>query len=321
MTQGFPESYPPSSHPKQQEDSVMYVVIGASGNTGHVVAQELLEAGKQVRAVSRNPTHLQFLAAKGAEVFTADVTDASALTKAFSHAEAAYVMIPPDTKSNDVRASQEALINASFKAVRDSGIKNIVALSSVGADLPAGTGPVTGLHNLEQKLNQLDGVNVLYLRAGYFMENTLPQAAAIRGMGATVGPLRADLKLPMISTCDIGKAAAKALIQLDFTGKQVRELHGQRDLDYNEVTAIIGKAIARPELKYIHAPDDQVRAAMMQMGLSGDFVGLILEMAGALNSGKMRFRENRSSANTTATTFEDFVNESFVPAYQQQAAA
>ena len=80
------------------------------------------------------------------------------------------------------------------------------------------------------------------------MENTLGQAGAIRIMASAVGPLRPDLKLPMIATRDIGAAAADALLQLAFRGKQTQELHGQRDLDYNEVATIIGKAIGKPKL-------------------------------------------------------------------------
>ncbi len=153
------------------------------------------------------------------------------------------------------------------------------------------------------------------------MENTLPQAAAIRMTGSALGPIRPDLKLPMIATCDIGKAAAEALLRLEFRGKQIQELHGQRDLDYTEAATIIGQAIGKPGLKYLQAPNDQLRAAMLQMGMSDNFVGLILEMAEALNLGHVRALEPRTPGNTTATTFENFVATFFVPAYQQQAAA
>ena len=299
----------------------MHVILGASGNTGHVVAKNLLDGGQKVRVVGRNAAHLQFLAADGAEIFVADITDVQALTKAFQGAESAYVMIPPNPTSNDFRAFQDRATNAITAAVRDAGVKNIVSLSSLGADKSSGTGPVVGLHNLEKKLNQIDGANVLHLRAGYFMENTLPQAAAIRMMGSAVGPLRPDLKLQMIASSDIGKAAAEALLRLDFRGKQTLELLGQRDLDFTEAATIIGKAIGKPDLKYIHAQNDQVRAAMVKMGMSDNFAGLILEMASALNTGHMRALEPRTARTTTSTTFENFVAEFFVPAYQEQVAA
>ena len=299
----------------------MYIVLGASGNTGHVVAKNLLARRQKVRVVGRNAARLQPLAAEGAEIFIGDVTDAQALTRAFKGVESAYVMIPPDPTSNDFRAFQDRASDAIAAAVRSTGVKNVVSLSSIGADKASGTGPVVGLYNLEQKLNQIDGVNVLHLRAGYFMENTLPQVGAIRMTGSVVGPLRPDLKLGMIATRDIGAAAGEALLRLAFRGKQTQELLGPRDLDYTEVAAIIGNSIGKPGLGYVQAPDDQIKAAMVQMGMSENIVGLILEMAAALNAGHMRALEPRSAHNTTATSYETFVAEEFVPAYKQQAAA
>ena len=299
----------------------MYAVLGASGNTGHVVAKNLLARGEKVRVVGRNAARLQALATEGAEIFIGDVTDARALAKAFKGVESAYVMIPPNATSNDFRADQERVSDAIATAVRNAGVKNVVSLSSIGADKASGTGPVVGLHNLEQKLNQIDATNVLHLRAGYFMENTLPQVGAIRMTGSVAGPLRPDLKVAMIATRDIGTVAAEALLGLTFRGTQTQELLGQRELDYTEVAAIIGNGIGKPGLGYIQMPDDPMKAAMVQMGMSENVVGLILEMAGALNTGHMRALEPRSVRNTTPTPYETFVAEAFVPAYQQQAAA
>ena len=299
----------------------MYVVLGASGNTGHVVAKNLLARRQKVRVVGRNAARLEPLAAEGAEIFIGDVTDAQSLTRAFKGTESAYVMIPPNSTSNDFRAFQDRASDAIATSVRSAGVKNIVSLSSVGADKASGTGPVVGLYNLEQKLNQIDGANVLHLRAGYFMKNTLPQVGAIRMTGTAAGPLRPDLKVAMIATRDIGAAAAEALLRLAFRGQQTQELLGPRDLDYTEVAAVIGNGIGKPGLGYIQLPDDQMKAAMVQMGMSENFVGLILEMAGALNAGHMRALEPRSARNTTPTSYETFVAEELVPAYKQQAAA
>ena len=299
----------------------MHVVLGASGNTGHVVAQNLLARQQKVRVVGRNAAHLQAHVAQGAEVFIADVTDAAALTKAFQNADSAYVLIPPNPTSNDPLAYSERVCDAIATALKNAGVKHVVALSSIGADKSQGTGPVVGLYKLEQKLNQIDGANVLFLRAVSFMENTLPQAAVISTMGFVGGPIRSDLKLPMIATRDIGAVAAEALLRLDFRGKQTQELQGQRDITYNEVAAIIGKAIGKPDLKYRQPPDEQMRPALVQSGMSEPFANLLLEMSTSLNSGYMRALEPRTSRNTTPTTFENFVAEVFVPAYQQQAAA
>jgi uncharacterized protein YbjT (DUF2867 family) len=299
----------------------MLVVLGASGHTGQVVARNLLGRGKKVRVVGRSADRLRDLAAKGAEVSVADAADAPALTKAFRGADGAYVMIPPDATSHDYRAFQSRVSDAIAASVENAGLKNVVSLSSVGADKPSGTGPVAGLYDLEQKLNQVGGANVLHLRAGYFMENTLAQVAVIRMMGSMAGPVRPDLKLPMIATRDIGDAAADALLRLEFRGKQTRELQGQRDIDYVEVAAIVGKAIGKPALGYIQAPDERLRMAMVQMGMSANFVGLLLEMSAALNSGHMKMLEPRTAENTTPTSFETFVEEEFAPAWRGEAAA
>ncbi len=298
----------------------MYVILGASGNTGHIAARILLSRGKKVRAVGRSAEHLQPLMALGAEAFIADISDESALAKALDRAEAAYVMIPPNPASKDPRGYQERVSDSIAKSAKKSGVKNVVALSSIGADKTSGTGPVVGLHDFEEKLNQLDA-NVLHLRAGYFMENTLAQVGIIRAMHSAVGPLRAELKVAMIATQDIGAAAADFLTELSFQGKRTQELQGQRDLDYTEATTIIGNAIGRPKLGYIHAPDDQIRAALVQAGMSDGFAGMILEMAAALNSGHMRALEPRSPGNTTPTPFETFVAQRFLPAYQEKVAA
>lgn len=299
----------------------MYVVMGASGNTGHVVANNLLTRGGKVRVVGRNSAHLQPLASKGAEPFIADASDPSALAKAFDGADSAYVMIPPNISSKDPLAYSNRVSDAIAAAVKNAGTKNVVALSSIGAEQASGTGPVVGLHNLEQKLNQVPSANVLYLRAGYFMENTLPQANAIRQMGSVVGPLRSDLKVSMIATRDIGTVAADILLHPTIRGKQTRELQGERDLDYNEVASILGKATGKSDLKYIQVPDDQFRGALVQMGMSEPMANLLLEMTHAMNAGTMRALEPRTPQNTTPTSYETFTAEVFVPAYQQQKVA
>jgi uncharacterized protein YbjT (DUF2867 family) len=299
----------------------MYVVTGATGNTGHVVAGHLLDQKKTVRVIGRSKERLQPLVDRGAEAFVADVSDQAALTKAFTGAEGVYAMIPPSMGSQDFRGDQRRASDAIAGALERSGVKYAVVLSSVGADKQAGTGPVAGLYEFEEILNRVAGLNVVHLRAGYFMENTLGQAAAIHAMGKAAGPLRGDLKLPMIATKDIGNKAAEWLLALDFKGKQTRELLGQRDLSMDEATAIIGKAIEKPDLKYAQVPGEQMQPIFIQMGMSQSVAGLIAEMAGALNSGHMRALEQRSQRNTTPTSFETFVQEEFLPVFRGQKQA
>lgn len=299
----------------------MYAITGATGNTGSVIAHHLLTRGQKVRAIGRDLNRLRPLVALGAEPFTADLADPTRLTKAFSGTQAVYAMIPPSMTSEDYRAYQDQVVDAIATAVEASGVKFVVSLSSIGADKPDKTGPVVGLHRLEQRLNRIQGINILHLRAGYFMENTLAQASIIPVAGAASGPLRPNLKLPMIATRDIGAAAAAALSRPDFTGQQTRELLGQRDISMAEVTTIIGKALGKPGLTYVQASDEQLRPALIQMGMSRNIADLILDLSAALNSGHARALEPRSEANTTLTSYETFVTEEFLPLYKRQSAA
>jgi uncharacterized protein YbjT (DUF2867 family) len=299
----------------------MYVVCGATGNTGNVVARNLLEEGEKVRAIGRSLERLKALAADGAEAFPADLTDTITLAKAFAGAKAVYLVMPPNLSSPDYRGFQSRVAQAVASALQSARVTHAVTLSSIGADKPDKTGPVAGLHDFEERLNRLQVLNVLHLRAGYFMENTLPQVANIEKMGMAAGPLDPELKLSMIAAEDVGAAAADALLSLNFTEKQTRELQGQRDITMREATEIIGKAIGRPELPYARAEDNQVRAALIQIGMSLNVADLILEMAAALNSGYMRPLELRSAENTTPTSYERFVEEQIVPLFEGRSAA
>src|SRR5258707_5628274 len=291
--------------------NAMYVILGASGNTGSIIAESLLSKGKKVRVVGRDTGRLQRFVRQGAEAFAGDVSDAAALTKAFSGARAAYLWLPPITSRED----QERESDAIAQAVTESGLRYAVYLSSYGAHVPEGTGPVTGLHSSEQKLNAITGLNVLHLRAAYFMENNLAAIDMIHGMGRFGHALLPDLKLPMIATRDVGDYAAQRLLHLDFPGKQTRELLGERDLSMTEATAVIARGIGKPDLRYEQFPYDPVQQVLTQMGIPPEGAALYIEMYKAINAGVLVPQEPRSRENSTPTSFEKFVQDVFAAAY------
>jgi uncharacterized protein YbjT (DUF2867 family) len=270
---------------------------------------------KKVRVVGRDAGRLQRFVRKGAEAFTGDVSDAVALAKAFTGARAAYLMLPPITSRDD----QERESDAIAKAVKESGLRYAVNLSSYGAHVPKDTGPVTGLHSSEQKLNAISDLNVLHLRAAYFMENNLGAIDMIHGMGLFGHALLPDLKLPMIATPDVGVYAAQRLLDLDFSGKQTRELLGERDLSMTEATAAIARGIGKPDLRYEQFPYDQVQQVLEQMGMPPKKAAVYIEMFEAINAGLLAAQEQRSTENSTPTSFEKFVQDVFVAAYHGKA--
>ena len=293
----------------------MYVILGASGNTGSIIANSLLSVGKKVRVVGRDSGRLQRFVDKGAEAFTATVSDAAALTKAFSHARAAYLLLPPAKSPEDQERDSDGIA----KAVKESGLRYAVHLSSYGAQVPEGTGPVAGLHSSEQKLNAISGLNVLQLRAAYFMENNLAAIGMIHGMGIFGNALLPDLKIPMAATRDVGDYAAQRLLHLDFSGKQTRELLGERDLSMTEATAVIARGIGKPDLRYEQFPYDQVQQALTQLGVPPKGAAMYIEMYKSINAGVLVPLEPRSPENTTPTSFEKFVQDVFVAAYHGKA--
>ena len=294
-----------------------YVILGASGNTGSIVANSLLLNGKNVRVTGRDPGRLRRFVRKGAEAFTADLSDAAALAKAFRGARAAYLMLPPITSRED----QERESDAISKAAKESGLRYAVHLSSYGAHVPEGSGPIAGLHSSEQKLNAISGLNVLHLRAAYFMENNLAAIDMIHGMGMFGHALLPDLKMPIIATRDVGDYAAQRLLTLDFSGKQTRELLGERDLSMKEATAVIARGIGKPDLRYVQFPYDQMQRGLIQMGFSPNKAAVYIEMFKAINTGIIAAQEPRLPENSTPTSFEKFVQDVFAPAYRGKASA
>ena len=298
----------------------MYVITGATGNTGSVIAQALLARGEKVRVIGRSHEKLQRFVQSGAEALSGDVYDAAAMTRAFTGAAAVYAMIPPNFASADPSGDQARAADALATALEGAGVPRAVILSSVGANLAEGAGPVSGLHGFEERIKKVPNLNALILRPGFFMENLLAYIGLTKTMGMTAGTLKGDLPIAMIATRDIGARATEELARGEFTGKTTLELLGPRDVSMNEAARMLGQAIGKPGLSYSKVPGMMVKGAMMQMGFSSQVAESLLEMDEAMNDGRMRPLEPRSARTETSTTLEMFAAEVFAPAYQGRAA-
>ncbi|GAA0947259.1 NmrA family NAD(P)-binding protein [Pseudonocardia zijingensis] len=288
----------------------MITVMGATGNVGRKVVQQLLAQGETVRAVGRNPEALAELAAAGAQIHAGDAADAAFLTEAFRGADAAHTMLPYSPGATDFRAEQECLGTAIAAAVRDSGVRTVVAVSSLGAELPSGTGFIAAsLHPQERRLRALEGVDVLFLRPGLFFESVAAAAEVIEATGVNLDVVAPDVAVPMVSTHDVAEAAATALRARDWSGFEVREVLGPRDLTYPEATRILGAAMGRPDVPYVQVSGDEMVAALVQAGFTSETAALQVEMATAISTGTITPREGRTARSTTHTRFEDVVTE------------
>ena len=287
----------------------MLVITGATGKTGSKLAEILLEKGQKVRVIGRDAGKLKAFTVKGAEAAVGDMADTAFLTKAFRGADAVYALIPPHFGATDFRAYQKKIGESLVAAIKGSGVTYVVNLSSQGAHLPDRTGPIVGLHDQEERLNRLEGVNVLHLRPTYFMDNLLMNIDLIRKMNIMGSAVRGDVRFAMIATRDIAAYAAERLVKRDFSGTSVRDLLGQRDLSLNEAAAVIGKKLGRPDLTYVAFPYEDAEKGMTAMGLSADLSRLYIEMSKALNEGLFAVNIPRTKENTTPTSIEKFADD------------
>jgi len=295
----------------------MYVVTGATGRTGRAVVEHLLREGREVRAIGRAERTLAPLHAAGAEPFVAQPTDRVALSNAFAGAEGVYVMVQPNyiPDSPNFLAHQQGIVDAMATALADVGTRRVVTLSSWGADKPQGTGPVIGLHYLEEQVDTLDAA-VTHLRAGYFMENLLGQVGCIRRDGVVAAPFDADIAMRFVTAADMGRAAARTLLEPTRATPwhpEILEIQGERDLNMREVTQVIGALAGLPDLRYLRQTVDEFAAAQRAAGVSDNVTGLMVEVAHAINSGHTRALQPRSPRTTTPTSIESFVTDTLLP--------
>jgi uncharacterized protein YbjT (DUF2867 family) len=298
----------------------MITILGATGNVGGKIADLLIKKGEPVRVVARSSDRLQPLAGNRAVAFAGDANDTGFLAKTFKEVDAVFTLIPPNPNAADFMQYADKIGESIARALEIAKVKHVVNLSSVGAELPGGTGPIKGLHNLEERLNRIKGLNVLHLRPSFFMENLLWGVDLIKSKGINGNAIRGDLKIPMIATRDIAAYTAGCLVKRDFWGATIQDLPGPRDLSLIEATEIIGRKIDKPGLSYVMFPYDEAEKGMVAMGVSPDMSRQYIEMYQAFNEGRIEL-EIRSKEISSTTSFEVFCDEVFVPLYTQKKAA
>jgi uncharacterized protein YbjT (DUF2867 family) len=293
----------------------MYVITGATGNTGKRIAENLLAAGHPVKVISRSAEKVADLAAKGAIPAIGDLADADFLTQTFQGAKAVYLMIPPKWDVTDWRAYQRTLIGAFTQSLAAAGTQKVVLLSSQGAHLLEGAGPVSGLAELEHALRGIEGLHVRALRPGYFMENFYGLIGLIKQAGIIGYALRGDVRLPIVHTRDIAEVATQRLLDLDFSGHSHEFIGGAADLTMQEAAATLGQAIGKPELPYVEFAAADARAGMLQSGLPATIADGYNELFDALNKGVYQDGYARTAAVTTPTTLKWFAENEFKYAF------
>ncbi|MEO7311654.1 MAG: NAD(P)H-binding protein [Chitinophagaceae bacterium] len=291
-----------------------YTITGGAGNISKPLVKTLLAEGHIVTVIGRNEVHLESLTKLGAKAAIGSVEDVAFLTEAFTGADAVYTMVPPKWDA-PVWKDYIGHIGQNFTAaITAAGVKKVVNLSSIGAHMPEGCGPVSGLYKAEQALNELTGVDIRHLRPAYFFHNLLANIGMIKGAGIIGGNFGgSDDKLVMVHPADIAEAAAEELLKLDFAGHTIRYIASD-EITGAELAQAIGAAIGNPALPWVEFSDDQNLEGMLQAGLPKDIASNYSEMGNAIRTGKMSEDYWKNHPILSKHKLADFVKE-FAAAY------
>lgn len=283
-------------------------LTGSLGNISKPLAEILVKNGHEVTIISSDANKTADIEALGAKAAIGSVSDASFLTEAFKGADALYLMVPPSWTTSNYRKYIADTGKVYLEAVKASGVKRIVNLSSVGAHLDAGTGPVTGLHDVEQLLNTLDGVAVKYLRPGYFYTNFLHNIPLIQNAGILGNNYGADTPFVLVHPRDIAAVAAQEL-ESAFEGKSFRYIASD-EATAAEITKALGTVIDKPELPWVKFSDEELAGGLTSSGLSETIAANYVEMGNAIDTGILfeNFHKNRPDA-LGSTKLADFAKE------------
>lgn len=264
-----------------------YVITGGAGHISKPLTEKLLTAGHSVTVIGRNAENLKELVAKGAKAAIGSIEDVKFLAETFKGADAVYTMVPPNFAATEWKAWIGKIGGNYAAAIKDAGIKYVVNLSSIGAHLPDGVGPVSGLHRAEQALNKLQGVNIRHLRPSYFITNLLANVGLVKNAGIIGSNFGSnDQKLVLVHPDDIADVAFEELAGLKFSGTSVRYIASD-EKNAKEVAEVIGKAIGKPDLPWIAFSDADALGGMLQAGLPEEIAKNYVEMGNALNTGIM----------------------------------
>jgi uncharacterized protein YbjT (DUF2867 family) len=295
--------------PLNNKEIMKYVITGSLGHISKPLATRLVQAGHAVTIISSKEDKSNEIKALGAVPAIGSVEDVSFLTKTFKGADAVYTMIPPTFAAADWKAYIHTIGKKYAEAIRNSGIKYVVNLSSVGAHMPKGCGPVSGLHFAEKEFDALADVNVRHLRPGFFFYNFMANIGMIKHAGFIGGNYGQGGKMVLSHTNDIAEAAAEELLNLSFKGKSVRYLASD-EVTTDIIAKELGSAINKPDLQWVDFTDEQSVGGMIQAGLPEEIAKNYTEMGSAVRSGEMfsDFYKNKP-ATYGKTKLKDFAKE------------
>ena len=292
---------------------MQYVITGSIGHTGKPIAQGLVRAGHDVTVVTSKLENAAAIEALGAKAAVGTVEDADFVKQSFAGADAVYLVIPPNWSVTDWRGYQNEVADNYIAAIRANDIRFAVFLSSVGAHMGNGAGPVDGLHDAEQKLSQVEGLNNKFLRPSYFMYNLFGMVGMVKGMGMMGSNFGGDTVV-LTHTDDIADVAIEELVNLGFTGNQVRYIASDERTG-SDMAKVLGGAVGKPETPWVVFSDEQSKQGMLQAGLNEEVATGYTELGQAMRDGRMQEDYMSNKPTLGKVKLENFARNEFAPAF------
>ncbi|MGY4386390.1 uncharacterized protein YbjT (DUF2867 family) [Pedobacter sp. UYP24] len=289
-------------------------ITGSLGNISKPLAETLIKAGHEITIISSDEGKKAAIEELGATAAIGSVEDLDFLTAAFSGKDAVYTMVPPNYGATDVRAFISGVGKKYAAAIKASGVKQVVNLSSIGAHLDGGTGPISGLYDVEQTYSKLDGVAIKNLRPGYFYVNFLGNIDMIKHANIIGSNYGAETPFVLVHPIDIAAAAAEEL-KNGFSGHSLRYVASD-ETTAGEVAKVLGAAIGKPELPWVEFSYADALLGMTQAGLPEPMAKSYVEMGDAVRSQKLYTHYFDNKPTTLGhIKLQDFAKE-FAQAYQ-----
>ncbi len=293
-----------------------YVITGSLGHTGKPVTEGLLAAGHTVTVITSKAEKAAEIEALGATAAVGSVEDAEFVTQSFAGADAAYLLIPGKWGVTEWRAFQNGIIDNYIAGIMANGIKKVVLLSSVGAHMGNGAGPVDGLYDAEHKLDALTDVNAVYLRPSYFMYNLFNMIGMVKGMGIMGSNFGGDETIVLTHTNDIADVALEKLLDTTLQGKQVQYIASD-ERSSADIARVLGEAVGKPETPWLVFSDEQTKQGMLQAGLNEEMATEYTKLGQAMRDGQMQADYFRNRPELGKIKLEQFAQQEFAPAFNQ----
>lgn len=264
------------------------IITGSLGNISKPLATALAQKGHQVTIITSDAGKQKEIEKLGAKAAIGSVEDAAFLTQSFTGADAVYCMIPRANYFDpnlDLDAFTRKIGNSYAEAIKNSGVKRVVFLSSVGAHLEKNSGIIQRYNEIESVLNKLSDVAITFMRPTSFFYNLLAYIPVIKNRGLIAANYGADRMIPWVSPNDIAEAIADE-ITTPLDGKKIRYV-GSEELTGHETAQIIGNAIGKPDLKWVLTTDQETLDGLVNVGIQPKIAAGLVEMYAGLYNGTL----------------------------------